>query len=59
MINDNNSISCFALMVQCIRKSKDDYDQMQRGLNNQIIKHFDSFVFDFCFSFFLFFEEGQ
>jgi len=34
-------------MPQCIKKSKDDFFQMQRQLNNQIIKLFDSFVFDF------------
>ena len=31
--NDNNSSSCFVLMPQCIKKSKEDYVQMQRWLN--------------------------
>ena len=33
-------------MPQYIKKSKDDYVQMQRRLNNQIVKLFDIF-FDF------------
>ena len=51
MSHGNNSISYFVRMPQCIKKGKDDYDHMQRQLNNQRIKRIKFFDFFWFFEF--------
>ena len=50
--HDNNSISCFEHMLQCIKKSNDDWNKDETQLDiNQIIKLFLFFYFSFLFFF--------
>ena len=48
---DNNSISCFVQMPHSIKESKDDKNQVQRRLNNHIIKINKLFDFFWLFWF--------
>ena len=49
MSHGKNAISYFVRMPQCIKKGKDDYDHMQRQLNNQRIKRIKFFDFFLIF----------